>query len=67
MTDSKPEILKWNKQKVYRCRLCAFDTLHQDKFEQHFAAVHPPLRVIKGDKQAKPDGPANATNKKGTE
>lgn len=65
MTDSKPEILKWKKQKVYRCRLCAFDTLHKDTFERHFATVHPPLQIIKGNKQAEPDAPEPAPKVEG--
>lgn len=57
MTDDQPEILKWKKHKVYRCRLCAFDSLDKKKFEDHFAKVHPPLRVIDGGKDEAPESP----------
>lgn len=49
--DDTPEILKWRKQKVYRCRLCAFDSLDKARFEDHFTKAHPPLRVIDGGKR----------------
>jgi len=48
--DSTPETLKWKGSKVYRCRLCAFDTLDKAVFEDHFAKVHAPLQVIEGRK-----------------
>lgn len=59
MKDSSPEILKWRNQKVYRCRLCAFDSTDKAKFEDHFAKVHPPLRVIDGGKKNEPEAPAD--------
>ena len=57
MTDG-PKILKWRKQKLYRCRLCAYDSLDRKQFEDHFAKAHPPLRVIVGGKTDEvPDEP----------
>ncbi len=43
-----PKILTWNNTKVYRCRLCAFDTFNKATFEDHFRRVHPPFEVIDG-------------------
>lgn len=51
MTDENMEVLTWGKRKVYRCRLCAFDSLDKAKFEDHFAKKHAPLRVIEGGKE----------------
>lgn len=48
--DSTPDTLKWKGEKVYRCRLCAFDSLDRAVFEDHFAKVHAPLQVIEGRK-----------------
>lgn len=59
MTDDKtPKLLKWRGAKVYRCRLCDFDTTSKEKFEDHFAKAHPVLRVIDGGKKDAPDEPA---------
>lgn len=63
--DSTPELLKWRKHKVFRCRLCAFDSLDKEKFEDHFAKAHPPLRVIDGAKK-EPDDPAVTKKKEAT-
>ena len=64
--DNTPEIGKWNKQKQYRCRLCAFDTLDKAQFEDHFAKVHAPLQVLEGfrAKQLDTDVPADSTSDK---
>lgn len=50
MSEDKPAINKWRGQKRYACRLCAFDTLEEAKFIEHFAKAHAPFRVIEGDK-----------------
>lgn len=62
MTDERrPELLKWRGKKVYRCRLCAFDSLDKRKFEDHFAKVHAPVRIIDGgkSKSVEPEQPAD--------
>ncbi len=48
--DSTPDTLKWRGEKVYRCRLCPFDSLDRAVFEDHFAKVHAPLQVIEGQR-----------------
>lgn len=52
-----PNILKWRGQKVYRCRLCAFDSTDQAKFEDHFRRRHAPFQVIDGGKAATTSAP----------
>lgn len=47
---------KWNGQKLYRCRLCSFDSFDRKAFEKHFAKTHPPLQIIDGGK-SEPDEP----------
>ena len=55
MTDEPtPITATWRGEKVYRCRLCAFDTLDRAKFEDHFAKAHPPFRIIDGGKADAP-------------
>lgn len=51
MTTPTPEMVKWRGKKVYRCRLCAFDTFDKATFEDHFRKVHAPLQVIEGRRQ----------------
>lgn len=48
---STPKLLTWRGQKVYRCRLCAFDTTDKATFEDHFRKRHAPFQVIEGRKQ----------------
>lgn len=70
MTDETPKILKWRDQKLYRCRLCSFDSFDKARFEQHFATKHPPMRVIDGGKHDEtnvPDVPGDQDETKGTE
>lgn len=47
-----PKILTWRGNKVYRCRLCAFDSTDKAKFEAHFRMRHAPFQVIDGGKAA---------------
>lgn len=64
----EPEILKWRERKVYRCRLCAFDSLDRKKFEDHFAKSHVPFRVIEGGKTEEPEVPVSTEeNEEGQE
>ena len=55
-----PIMGEWRKTKVYRCRLCAFDSTDRAKFEDHFAKAHPPLQIFDGgliDEPTPPDEP----------
>lgn len=45
----------WRGVQQYRCRLCEYDTLERQKFEDHFRLVHPPLEVIDGYKEPEPE------------
>lgn len=61
MTDKRdptPIIGKWNREKNYQCRLCAFSSLDKLAFERHFAEFHPPFQVIDGGKADAPVTPA---------
>lgn len=56
------KLLKWHgKDRLYQCRLCAFSTFDQSRFEDHFSRVHPPLRIVDGGK-SKPE-PTVATER----
>lgn len=46
-----PQLLSWRGHKVYRCRLCSFDTTDRVRFEDHFRKAHAPLQVIEGRKK----------------
>lgn len=48
--DDAPKLMKWRGKSMFRCRLCSFDSLDKQKFEDHFAKVHAPFRVIEGGK-----------------
>ena len=52
-----PITAKWHGEKIYRCRLCAFDSTDRKKFEDHFAKMHPPFQVIDGGSDTPPDKP----------
>ncbi len=54
MTDKRdptPIMHKWEKRKLYQCRLCDFNTLEEEKFIDHFGRMHPPLQIIDGGRQ----------------
>lgn len=36
------EVGQWGSYKQYKCRLCPFDTLHEDKIISHVWSVHGP-------------------------
>lgn len=59
MTDRDPTPLNatWRGAPLYRCRLCSFDTMEEQKFIDHFASMHPPLEIIDGGLS---DAPAEA-------
>lgn len=62
MTDERdptPITGKWGKQKQYKCRLCAFDSLDRAAFIEHFRRAHPPLRIIDGGKAGDPPAVTN--------
>lgn len=46
--DDGLNVVKWSGRKLYKCRLCAFDSLDRKAFERHFAERHPPLQIIEG-------------------
>lgn len=46
-----PQLLRWRGTKIYRCRLCAFDTPDKARFEDHFRKTHAPFQVIEGRKE----------------
>lgn len=50
MTDRDPTPLNaiWRGHTQYQCRLCAFNTLEEQQFVDHFANMHPPLEIIDG-------------------
>lgn len=52
--DPTPINATWRGEKLYRCRLCAFDSTDKRRFEEHFARMHPPLEVIEGGKADTP-------------
>lgn len=51
------KLLKWHGAKVFQCRLCAFNSTDQKRFEDHYRRVHPPVRIIDGGKAQEPDKP----------
>lgn len=55
--DSDAKILKWRGNKVYRCRMCGYDTFSKEQFEDHIVRAHAPLRVIEGGKSQAPAEP----------
>lgn len=57
MTDRDPTPLnaEWAGEPLYKCRLCPFDTLEEQKFIEHFARTHPPLEIIDGDLAPEPE------------
>ncbi|HWV23258.1 MAG TPA: hypothetical protein VNZ58_03635 [Thermomicrobiales bacterium] len=61
-----PIMGEWRKTKVYRCRLCAFDSTDRAKFEDHFAKAHPPLQILDGGliDESAPDEPDEETSAK---
>lgn len=46
--DPTPITGTWRGHTRFQCRLCAFDTLEEGKFVDHFAQMHPPLEVLDG-------------------
>ena len=55
-TDNRtPITLTWGDEKLYRCRLCAFDTFDKAVFEDHFRKVHAPFEVLEARQAAVDD------------